>query len=130
MPRWERSIVPMCGHPRSRVFKASTSTATLPSVASTSGSNPIAGTSCLQRHAAAILAAHFSASSREGTSRIVIPPVPRARGVRPLRLSPPSHAPSASPRGYSHPDLPPSGGSHREDLSCWAGEHLRAAVGP
>jgi hypothetical protein len=77
----------MCGHPRPRVFRASTSTATLPSIASSSGSNPIARTSCVQRHAAAILAAHFSASSREGTSTIVIPPMIRSRtvGDRPVR---------------------------------------------
>ena len=45
------------------------------SIASSSGSAPIARTSCAQRQAAAILAAHRSASSREGTSRSVNPPM-------------------------------------------------------
>ena len=35
----------------------------------------ISRTSCAQRHAAAILAAHTSASSREGTSMIENPPI-------------------------------------------------------
>jgi hypothetical protein len=37
------------------------------SIASSSGSAPISRTSCAQRQAAAILAAHWSASSRDGT---------------------------------------------------------------
>jgi hypothetical protein len=50
------------------------------SIASSSGSAPIARTSCAQRQAAAILAAHRSASSREGTSRSVNPPMARGYG--------------------------------------------------
>jgi hypothetical protein len=45
------------------------------SIASSSGSGPIARTSCAQRQATAILAAHSSASSREGTSMTVSPPM-------------------------------------------------------
>src|SRR3984957_17580286 len=45
------------------------------SIASSSGSDPIARTSCAQRQATAILAAHCSASSREGTSTSVNPPM-------------------------------------------------------
>ncbi len=41
----------------------------------TSGSNMISRTSCAQRQAAAILAAHSSASSREGTSISENPPM-------------------------------------------------------
>jgi hypothetical protein len=43
------------------------------SIASISGSAPISRTSCAQRQATAILAAHSSASSREGTSTSVTP---------------------------------------------------------
>src|SRR6266571_8292559 len=45
------------------------------SIASSSGSAPISRTSCAQRQATAILAAHCSASSREGTSTSVNPPM-------------------------------------------------------
>src|SRR5215831_3192998 len=45
------------------------------SIASCSGSGKISRTSCAQRHATAILAAHSSASSREGTSTIASPPM-------------------------------------------------------
>src|SRR6266550_4517504 len=42
---------------------------------STAGSGMNARTSCAQRQATAILAAHASAASREGTSMIVSPPM-------------------------------------------------------
>src|SRR5712692_5887814 len=50
------------------------------SIASSSGSAPISRTSCAQRQATAILAAHCSASSREGTSTSVNPPMASGYG--------------------------------------------------
>src|SRR6516225_3074641 len=46
-----------------------------PSVDQTVGSGRSSRTSCAQRHTTAILAAHFSASSREGTSTTANPPM-------------------------------------------------------
>ena len=50
------------------------------SIASSPGSAPISRTSCAQRQATAILAAHCSASSREGTSTSVNPPMASGYG--------------------------------------------------
>src|ERR1017187_2398424 len=50
------------------------------SISSSSGSGPNSQTSYAQRHAAAILAAHSSASSREGTWTIVTPPMASGYG--------------------------------------------------
>src|ERR1700679_3231447 len=50
------------------------------SIASSSGSAPISRTSCAQRQATAIFAAHRSASSREGTSTSVNPPMASGYG--------------------------------------------------
>src|ERR1700722_2942890 len=50
------------------------------SIASSSGSAPISWTSCAQRQATAILAAQCSASSREGTSTSVNPPMASGYG--------------------------------------------------
>ena len=58
------------------------------SIASSSGSAPISRTSCAQRQATAILAAHCSASSREGTWTSVNQPM--ASGYGPSVTAPPA----------------------------------------
>jgi hypothetical protein len=63
------------------------------SIASSSGSAPISRTSCAQRQATAILAAHCSASWREGTSTSVNPPM--ACGYGPSVTAPPGATMSA-----------------------------------
>jgi hypothetical protein len=52
-----------------------------PRIASSSGSCPISRTSCAHRQATAILAAHSSASSHEGTSTSVNPPMASGYGA-------------------------------------------------
>src|SRR5947207_155367 len=60
----------------------------------TAGSGPNSRTSCAQRQAAAILAAHCSASSSEGTSMIVTPAMYALLSVPSVTVSrgPPPHA--------------------------------------